>query len=322
MKRAILASGALLFAACATPAQRPVTVESPVPQATQVAAQQAALAPAAPRYKRKIAVGRFTNETTYGRSLLNDADLDRIGKQASDMLASRLVMSGQFIVLERPDLVKVQREQQVAGAANLVGADTLVMGSVTEFGRSIGGKVGFLSSTKAQLAKAKVDVRLVDVKTSHAYFSATGAGEASTEVGEVAGYGGRSDYDATLNDRAIAAAISDLIDRIVAKLADRPWRTDVLEVQGSQVFVTGGKAQGLRPGDTLLVMEAGQTVKSAQTGFEVTLPPKQVAALKVLSTFGDSETNEGSVCELTSGAVDKAAIAKLFVTEAPRGTKP
>jgi curli biogenesis system outer membrane secretion channel CsgG len=299
-----------------------VPVESPVSQAAQASAQGAALAPQAPRYKRKIAVGRFTNETTYGRSLLADADLDRIGKQASDMLASRLVMSGQFIVLERPDLSKVEREQAIGGAANLVGADTLVMGSVTEFGRSTTGKVGFLSSTKTQLAKAKVDVRLVDVKTGHAYFSATGAGEASTEVGEVAGFGGRSDYDATLNDRAIAAAISDVIDRLVARLADRPWRTDILDVQGAQVFITGGRAQGLKPGDDLAVMEAGQTVKSAQSGFEVTLPPRQIAALRVVSTFGDGEVSEGSVCQITSGAVEKAAAAKLFVTEARRGTQP
>jgi curli biogenesis system outer membrane secretion channel CsgG len=321
MKRPVLASLAAVAAACATPEPRPVPVESPVPKAAQLAAQEAAQAPAAPRYKRKVAVGRFTNETTYGRSLLNDADLDRIGKQASDMLASRLVLSGQFIVLERPDLARVQREQAIAGQAGLVGADTLVMGSVTEFGRSVGGKVGFLSSTKTQLAKAKVDVRLVDVRTSQAYFSATGAGEASTEVGEVAGFGGRSDYDATLNDRAIAAAISDVIDRIVAKLGDRPWRTDILDVQGAQVFVTGGKAQGLRPGDALLVLEAGQKVKSAQTGFEVDLPPRQVAALRVLSTFGDGETNEGSVCEVTSGSVEKAAIPRLFVTDG-RGAKP
>jgi curli biogenesis system outer membrane secretion channel CsgG len=323
MKSLTLAGGlALLAAACATPEQRPVAAESPVPQATQVAAQQAAQAPAAPRYKRKVAVGRFTNETTYGRSLLSDADLDRIGKQASDMLASRLVLSGQFIVLERPDLARVEREQVIAGAAKLVGADTLVMGSVTEFGRSVTGNVGFMSSTKTQLAKAKVDVRLVDVKTGHAYFSANGAGEAKTEVGEVAGFGGRSDYDATLNDRAIAAAISDVIDRLVARLADRPWRTDILEVQANQVLVTGGKAQGLRPGDALAVMEAGQKVKSAQTGFEVDLPARQVAALRVLSTFGDSEANEGSVCEVTAGLVDRAAIPRLFVTQAPRGTTP
>jgi curli biogenesis system outer membrane secretion channel CsgG len=319
MRTRILPAAALLAAACATPSPRPVAVESPVPQATQVAAQSAAQAPATARYKRKVAVGRFTNETTYGRSLLNDAELDRIGKQASDMLGSRLVMSGQFIVLERPDLSKVEREQALAGTANLVGADTLIMGSVTEFGRSVGGKVGFLSSTKVQLAKAKVDVRLVDVRTGHAYFSATGAGEASTEVGEVAGFGGRSDYDATLNDRAIAAAISDVIDRLVSRLGERPWRTDILEVQGTQVFVTGGRSQGLKPGDDLAVMEAGQTVKSAQSGFEVTLPPRQIATLRIVSTFGENDTNEGSLCQLTSGTVDKAAIPKLFVTDARRG---
>jgi hypothetical protein len=184
----------------------------------------------------------------------------------------------------------------------------------------VGGKTGFLSSTKVQLAKAKVDIRLVDVKTGHAYFSATGAGEASTEVGEVAGFGSRSEYDATLNDRAIAAAISDVIDALVAKLADRPWRTDVLQVQDGQVFISGGKSQGLRPGDELLVLEPGQTVKSAQTGFDVTLPPRQVGTLRVVSLFGDTETSEGSVCELTSGSIDRTQLRKLFVAQ--RGGQP
>src|SRR5512138_2897887 len=288
MRVQVLAGGtALALVACATPSQRPVVAESPVPAAQQVAAQQAATqSPAAPRYKRKVAIGRFTNETNYGRSLLNDDQLDRIGKQASDMLGSRLVMSGQFLVLERPDLQKIEKEQTLASVGGLVGADTLIMGSVTEFGRSVGGKVGFLSSTKVQLAKAKVDIRLVDVKTGHAYFSATGAGEASTEVGEVAGFGSRSEYDATLNDRAIAAAISDDIDRLVSKLQDRPWKTDILQVQGTQVFVSGGKSQGLKPGDELQVLRSGQVIKSAQSGFDVALPPTLVATVRVVSTFG------------------------------------
>lgn len=313
---------ALSLAACVTPQQRPVVTEPPASRADQLQAQAAAQAPAAPRYKRKVAIGRFTNETNYGRSLLADADLDRIGKQASDMLASRLVQSQQFLVLERPDAAKLEREQKVVGSGALVGADSLIIGAVTEFGRSVSGRTGFLSSTKLQVAKAKVDIRLVDVKTGLAYFSAQGAGEASVEAGEVAGFGSRSEYDATLNDRAIAAAISDVIDRLVSKLTDRPWRTDILEVQGHEVFVSGGKRQGLRPGDELLVMASGQKVKSAQSGFEVTLPPKQVAALKVVSTFGDDETSEGSVCQLTSGAVDKAALARLFVTQSPKGGQP
>jgi hypothetical protein len=37
--------------------------------------------------------------------------------------------------------------------------------------------------------------------------------------------------------------------------------------------------------------------------------------------FGDSETNEGSVCEITSGAVDAGALARLFVAEFPGGAQ-
>jgi len=304
------------FAGCATVAQKPVATESPVPQSQQVKAQEKLSVPQAKRYKLKVAIGRFTNETNYGRSLLNDADLDRIGKQASDMLASRLIQSGQFVVLERPDLNKLKKEQEIIGASNIVGSDTLIIGSVTEFGRSVTGKAGFLSSTKMQTAKAKVDIRLVDAKTGHAYFSAIGAGEASTESGEIAGFGSRADYDATLNDRAIAAAISDVIDRLVSKLSDRKWKTDILEVKGGQVFISGGKYQGLKEGDGLTAMMAGETVKSKQTGFNVTLPSKQVATLKIVQLFGDTETDEGAVCEVTGGAIPQPISPKLFVTEA------
>ena len=204
----------------------------------------------------------------------------------------------------------------------MIGADTVIAGSVTEFGRSVGGKSGFLSSTKLQTAKAKVDIRLVDVKTGLAYFSANGSGEASTESGEIAGFGSRAEYDATLNDRAIAAAISDVVDRLVDKLYDRPWRTDILEVRGAQLFIAGGERQGLRPGDTLAVLQATGTAKSKQSGFEITLPPKQVATVRVVSLFGDSETNEGSVCEVTSGTVDPGALATLYVAESARGGTP
>ena len=305
----------LFLFACATPSVKPVGVEAPVPQAQQAKAQQAAQVPSTKRYKLKVAVGRFTNETNYGRSLMTDADFDRIGKQASDMLTSRLIQSGQFVVLERTDLTKVTNEQDIVGDSKLVGSDTLFIGSVTEFGRSVGGKVGFLSSTKVQTAKAKVEIRLVDVKTGHAYYSAIGAGEASTETGEVAGFGSRAAYDATLNDRAIAAAISDVIDKLVSKLSDRKWKTDILDVKDRQVFISGGKNQGLREGDKLLVMEAGDTIKSKQTGFDITLPAKPVAKIRIAGFFGETETDEGSVCEIIEGSVAKPLSPRLFVAE-------
>ncbi len=305
----------LLVSGCATPsAYKPEQVEAPASKKQQIKAQQTSALPSAKRYKQKIAIIRFTNETNYGRALMTDADFDRLGKQASDMLASRLVKSGNFMVFERSDIKKIQQEQTISGGG-LIGVDTVIVGSVTEFGRSIAGKTGFMSSTKMQTAKAKVELRLVNIKTGQAFFSATGAGEASTESGEIAGYGSRAAYDATLNDRAIGAAITDVIDKLVSTLEERAWRTDILSVENGQVFISGGSRQGIKVSDTLNVMSPGQKIKSKQTGMEISLPGKQVATIRVVSFFGDNENNEGSVCEIVSGSINLSSAANLYVEE-------
>lgn len=304
-----------LFAGCATVSEKPVIIEPPVSKAQLQQAQTISQLLTNKRYKRKIAIARFTNESNYGRALMTDQDYDRIGKQASDMLASKLIKSNKFIVFERTDLNKVQNEQVISRDFGLIGVDALIIGSVTEFGRSITGKSGFLSSTKVQTARAKVDVRIVDVKTGQAFFSATGAGEANTESGEIAGYGSRAEYDATLNDRAISASISDMIDKLVSSLEERPWKTDILEIQGRQVFISGGQRQGLKVGDTLQVMEIGKMIKSQQSGFDILLPPKKIATVKVDTFFGDNENNEGSVCEVILGAIDPTSLKGIYIEE-------
>jgi curli biogenesis system outer membrane secretion channel CsgG len=305
----------MLYSGCATVSAPVQQTEAPVPKQQQIKAQAAVQAPVAKQYKRKVAIARFSNESNYGRSLMTDQDYDRIGKQASDMLAAKLIKSNNFIVFERTDLSKIIKEQAITGDANLVGVDALIVGSVTEFGRSLGGKVGFLSSTKVQTARAKVEARLVDVKTGQAFFSSAGVGEANTESGEVAGYGSRADYDATLNDRAISAAISDMLDKIVSSLEERPWKTDILEIKDGDVFISGGKNQGIKTGDILQVMERGVAVKSKQTGFTINLPSKKIAEIKVNSFFGDNENNEGSVCQIISGTINARNNDKLYVEE-------
>ena len=71
--------------------------------------------------KRKVAVARFTNESRYGtpslfgESFNRDANLDRLGKQAADMLATELTRSGKFVVLERIDLNKLEAESGLWG---------------------------------------------------------------------------------------------------------------------------------------------------------------------------------------------------------------
>jgi curli biogenesis system outer membrane secretion channel CsgG len=305
----------IVAAGCATTSPKQEQVAAPPSTAQQVAAQQQVAVVTVKTLKRKVAIGRFSNETRYGKTFLVDPNMDPLGKQASDMLSTRLVQTQQFLVFERPDLDKVRAEQAIGKEANLIGVDALILGSVTEFGRSTTGKSGFASATKIQTAHAKVEVRLVDARTGYVFFTGSGAGDASTESGEIAGFGSKADYDATLNDRAIGAAISDLQSALISKLQERPWSTDILKVDGRQVYISGGAHQGLKVGDKLALLQRGETVKSAQTGFEIALPPRSVGQLQVRSLFGDNDTNEGAVTELIAGTVSEEQRSGLYVSE-------
>jgi curli biogenesis system outer membrane secretion channel CsgG len=317
LKRTVLSAGVCmtLIAGCATTSPPLQQVAAPASPAQAAEAQRQANLVTVKTLKRKVAIGRFSNETRYGKSFLVDASNDPLGKQASDMLATRLVGSQKFLVFERPDLDKVKAEQSIAHEPGLVGVDALIIGSVTEFGRSTTGKSGFLSDTKIQTAHAKVEVRLVDVRTGYVFFTATGTGDATTESGEIAGFGSKADYDATLNDRAIAAAISDVQNALMSKLQERPWRTDILKVDGAQLYLSGGSRQGLKVGDTLTILRSGEKVKSGQSGFDITLPPTTVGQARIVSFFGDNETNEGSVAQILSGDVSAAQTAALYISE-------
>jgi curli biogenesis system outer membrane secretion channel CsgG len=304
----------VLLTGCATVEKKPANVEAPVSQMEQRSAQTETLIPVEKSLKHKVAIGRFTNETRYGKALLG-GDVDPLGRQTSDMLATRLQESGKFIVLERPDIGLVQGEQLGNQDAALVGVDALIIGSLTEFGRNVTGKKGFASGTKHQAAYAKVEVRLVDARTGHVFHSATGAGKATIESGAVLGFGSRASYDATLNDKAIGAAISDLMSDIVSKVSDRPWRTDVLKVDGNRVYMSGGPSQGMKIGDEFVVKRSGDTVTSQQTGFLIELPGTEVARLRVDEFFGETEVTEGAVAVVIGGDLSGLDRSVLHVSE-------
>ena len=302
---------ALVLSGCATPAPQPAAIPAP----PAVASPTTAL-PSVPTLKRKIAVGRFSNSTNYGRALLIGTEADPLAEQASDMFMARLVDSGRFLIFERDDIDVIQREQSFGldPAARLVGVDTLVVGSITQFGRRTEGQTGFLSSTRRQTAEATVEIRLVDVQTGQAFFSTEGTGSASVEAGEVAGFGAQAAYDSTLNDAAIAAAVDDLMNNVIQQLEERPWHTDILEVTGNQIMMSGGRGQGLRTGDRFRVERPGRTVVSRQTGLPITLPGEVIAEVEVLSFFGAGEA-EGAVARVVSGVVPGENVQSLIVTE-------
>ena len=288
----------------------------PSTAAAQGAVQAEAEAAARPGLKRRVAVGRFTNSTPYGRLLLSPGQADPVATQAGDMLVNALVASDHFFVFERSDLTALNAERVLSEADGqaLSGVDALLLGSVTQLGRRNEGKQGVLNSQRRQAVNATVEIRLVDVRTGRVFFTASGAGEATTETGEVAGFGSRAGYDSTLNDRAISAAIADTMTNIVNQLQQRAWFTDILRVSGSTVYVSGGPSQGLRAGDRFHVETPGETVVSGQSGLPITLPGSRVAQIEITGFFGDSAETEGATARVVQGELPQN-ISGLRVTE-------
>ncbi|HCC55204.1 MAG TPA: curli production assembly protein CsgG [Desulfobulbaceae bacterium] len=297
---AITAATALLFTGCATVNRPDMQSVAEQPKISKtIEAEKVTIKPV---LKRKVAVGRFTNETKYGQSFFLDKNQDRIGKQALDILSNKLNETSRFILLERADLDKIQKELEIAQLGTIKNsADYLIIGSVTEFGRKETGDVGVFSRTKKQLAFAKVHIRLVDVANGQILYSEEGTGEAFSEAGTVMGVGAQAGYDSTINDKALDAAITNLASNIIENLLNKPWKSYVLAKEGSMYLVAGGKSQGIKPGKIFDVVENGKKVNNPQTNVQITLPGKKIAKIRVNSLLGNTLENEVAVCELVSG---------------------
>jgi curli biogenesis system outer membrane secretion channel CsgG len=257
--------------------------------------------------KRKVGIARFSNETVSGTTFLVDDSGDRLGKQAADILSARLTETGKFLMFERMDADNVSAEQMLAGIKEEgVAIDYLIVGSVSEFGRSTESESGVFQRKKTQRAYAKVNVRLIDVETGRIIFATEGAGEATSEAKKTFGAGTSAGYDQSLTDKSMSAAISQLISNLVENMTNTPWKSYLLAREGEDYIISGGPSQGLAPGKRLIVYENGRVVNNPQTGAKVSLPGKQVATIEVLASFGEDEFNEISMVSVMSGSIVKS----------------
>jgi curli biogenesis system outer membrane secretion channel CsgG len=267
--------------------------------------------------KRKVAIARFSNETQYAKGVFYDKENDPIGKQAVDILSTKLVASDKFILLERQDMDKIEEELKLAGneALQKVGADFLIIGSVTEFGRKNVGDVNAFSRSKTQTVQAGVSIRLVDVSSGQIIYSEEAKGEAETTNQTVMGFGERTDYDATLSDKAISAAISKLVENIINNCMEKPWRSYFLTYDENGIIISGGTVQGLKVSDVFQVVEKGKSVKNPQTGMMMELPGKVVGKVKIDFTGGDNPQNEFSMVSFTEGNIEKQNLSNYYIKE-------
>ena len=215
MTAGILALGFTLVG-CA-PVEQSRTLETPKP----IQSSQAYVG-----VKSPLSVGKFDNRSTFMRGIFSDG-VDRIGNQAKTILITHLQQTGRFNVLERDNLAEAAQEANFAKKTqNIKGADYLVTGDVSEFGRKEVGDqqlFGLLGRGKSQIAYAKVSLNIVNVQTSEVVYATQGAGEYSLSEREVLGFGTAASYDSTLNGKVLDLAIRDAVNKMVTDINNGSW---------------------------------------------------------------------------------------------------
>jgi curli biogenesis system outer membrane secretion channel CsgG len=307
MKKTLLIAAVALLCGTTANAQRKTEVTAPVTTAPVSEGKF---------IKRKVAIGRFTNETQYAKGVFYDKANDPMGKQALDILSAKLAASGKFLLLERSDLATLLDEAKKGeGSLSTIGADYMIIGSITEFGRKNTGKSGVFTNTNVQTVEATVAIRLVDVSTGLIIYSDEGKGQAELTSKTTFGVGGKAGYDATLSDKAISEAIGQLVENIINKCTDKPWRTYFLTYDADGKLVAGGASQGVKVGDTFAVKTKGKKVKNPQTGVMIELPGKQIGMVTVTMTAGDTPETEFSAVEYQGDAIDASKLENYYIEE-------
>ena len=174
-----------------------------------------------------MSVGKFDNRSSFLRGIFTDG-VDRLGGQAQTILVTHLQQSRRFNVLDRSNMTEIKEEAGILKKAqNLKGADFVVTGDVTEFGRKdVGDKqlFGLLGRGKTQIAYAKVNLNIINTLTSEVVFSAQGAGEYSLSEREIIGFGGTASYDSTLNGKVLDLAIREAVNNLVNGVDSGAWK--------------------------------------------------------------------------------------------------
>ena len=171
------------------------------------------------------------------------------------------------------------------------------------------------SRSKTQTVQAGVSVRLIDVSTGQIIYAEEAKGEAETTNKTVMGLGKQTDFDATLSDKAISAALSKLVENIINNCMDRPWKSYILSHDENGIIISGGKSQGIKIGDVYEVVQKGKSVKNPQTNMIIELPGKTVGKISVEFSGGDNPQSEFSMVSFVEGSIDPKNLNNYYIKQ-------
>jgi curli biogenesis system outer membrane secretion channel CsgG len=245
--------------------------------------------------------------------LVNDGRYSVIERKMLD----KLIAEQNFSNSDRAD------PSSAARIGKLLGVDAIIIGSITQFGRddkstNVGaggwGGLGHFGiggvGTKESKAVVQITARLVNVETGEILASVTGRGESKRGGTSLLGAGGgsgggggagmsmqSSNFGATILGEATNAAVTQCAGGLNEKSASLPARVVVVDglvadVDGAHLILNVGKANGVKPGDTLTVSRLGREIKDPATGKVLKRTDSDIGSVTI--TQADDASCEGT----------------------------
>ncbi len=237
--------------------------------------------------KKRLAVLRLDNKV---KTPLPDASW-QLGEGLTEMLISELFKTGRYTMVERAALTDVVKEQELGQTGlvrketatkvgELLGAQLLVSGAVTEFEASSGGGgggigfAGFSLALRTSSAHVAVDIRLVDSTSGQILKSFNAAANAQESglafAAEQRGVKFGSDgFQKTPLGQATREAIAKAVNFICAESEAVVWTGRVVQVKEQDVYVNAGANMNLRPGVELAAFAKGEELIDPSTGLNL-----------------------------------------------------
>lgn len=260
--------------------------------------------------KVRVAVMNFENNSTWAWWG------DNLGAAAADELATQLVQSGKYTVLERRELDNILREQNLgasgavtpataAKVGKLLGVQLMLTGSITAFSvkrttigiRGIGGTY--------MNAESKVDARLVNVETGEVMVVATGQGNKRMGGGYFKGINAEQTFDQGAAQEALRPAVEQVVAKMVEQSGSLQSLTpaapegQIVSTRNGMYYINRGQGAGVKVGQKFRVMHVADEIKDAD-GRLLDKVIEETGVLEVTQVLANS-----AICKLVSG---KAAV--------------
>lgn len=265
--------------------------------------------------KKRIAVLTFENKVA---SRWWDNQAWNIEASITEMLITELMKTNRFVVLERGSIDQVIQEQDfgaggrvrassAAKVGDILGAQALIKGAVTEFSEKESGGIGGIAIAgialggKSNTGHVALDMRIIDSSSGQILTAERAESKISqTGVGGIAFLGpiafGGAGYSKTSLGKATREAVHKAVLAIVGRMEHSPWEGRVVELKGDKVYINAGSDLNITPGTTFEVLSRGMELTDPATGESLGFDLTPAGTIRVTQVMP-----KASVAEVVSG---------------------